>query len=170
MSRAQSGHRLGISVQQVAETQRNGIKFGQRSQNPDVRMLRQQRNKPRLVGDKVEEGLIEDQADVQRPAALRNGFQQAPLRQQAGGVVRGTEKQAVQRRSQGIEDRVGQLPAIALPQGIYSTTSQSTVCSARRYSAKPGMTIIARRGLRPWTRVKIDSVSPLPARICAAGS
>jgi hypothetical protein len=27
------------------------------------------------------------------------------------------------------------------------------------------MTIIARRGLRPWTRVKIDSVSPLPARI-----
>ena len=75
-----------------------------------------------------------------------------PLRQQAGGVVRGAEKQAVQRRSQGIEDRVGQLPAIALPQA-YSTTSQSTVCSARRYSAKPGMTIIARRGLRPWTRV-----------------
>lgn len=170
MSRAQSGHRLGISVQQVAETQpRNGIKFGQRSQNPDVRMLRQQRNKPRLVGDKVEEGLIEDQADVQRPAALRNGFQQAPLRQQAGGVVRGAEKQAVQRRSQGIEDRVGQLPAIA-PRRAYSTTSQSTVCSARRYSAKPGMTIIARRGLRPWTRVKIDSVSPLPARICAAGN
>ena len=50
------------------------------------------------------------------------------------------------------------------------STSQSTVCSARRYSAKPGMTIIARRGLRPWTRVKIDSVSPLPARICAAGN
>ena len=119
MSLAQPGHCLGVSVEQVAETQpRNSIKFGERAQNPDVRVLRQQGNKSRLVGDKVEEGLIEDQADVQRPTALRNGFQQAPLRQQAGGVVRGAKKQAVQRRSQGIEDGVGQLPAIALPQGI----------------------------------------------------
>ena len=75
MSLAQPGHCLGVSVEQVAKTQpRNGIKFGERTQNPDVRVLRQQRNKPRLVGDKVEEGLIEDQADVQRPAALRTAF------------------------------------------------------------------------------------------------
>ena len=104
MSLAQPGHCLGVSVEQVAETQpRNSIKFGERAQNPDVRVLRQQGNKSRLVGDKIEKGLVKDQADVQRPTALRNGFQQAPLRQQAGGV-------------------------------------------------------------------KIDSVSPLPARICAAGS
>ena len=47
-----------------------------------MRILRQQGNKPRLIGNKVEEGFIEDQADIQRPTALRNGFQQATLRQQ----------------------------------------------------------------------------------------
>ena len=83
-----------------------------------MRILRQQGNKPRLIGNKVEEGFIEDQADIQRPTALRNGFQQATLRQQTSGVVRGAEKQAVQRRRESIEDPVGQLPAIALLQGI----------------------------------------------------
>ena len=33
----------------------------------------------------------------------------------------------------------------------------------------PGVTIIAWRGLRPCTKVKIDSVSPFPASIYEAG-
>jgi hypothetical protein len=64
----------------------------------------QQRNKSRLVGDKIDKRFIKNQA-IPATDSVQQSFQQTALRQQAGGVVRGAEKQAVQRRRQSIEDR-----------------------------------------------------------------
>ena len=90
---AHSRHRPRIAIDQIPQTQAgNGIKLGQRTQHPHVRVVAQQRNKSRLVGDKIDKRFIENQGNAQRPTAFSNHLQQTALGQQAGRIVRRAEK------------------------------------------------------------------------------
>ena len=90
---AHSCHRPRIAIDQIPQAQAGyGIKFGERTQHPHVRIVGQKRNKSWLIGDKIDKRLIEDQGDVQRLTAFSNQRQQSTIGQQAGWIVRRAEK------------------------------------------------------------------------------